>query len=177
MYHLPKGRTWDAELLTAALQQRGVKATCSGDRIVLTLAVERIDIDRIVNATAFEDLKAEIVGFTSATIFFDPNAGLENIVFEYEHGFKGACCPRTSDVTDAILDCGYDAGSFCELANKHYTGEIDINAIFAKIAELQIEKEQAIVESQFGEAKTILDTQQLLKQQIEALIQDSLRDC
>ena len=176
VYHLPKGKIWDAELLVEALQKRGVKATRDGERITMTLPVERLDIDRIVNARTLDELKPEIVGFASATISFEPSAVLENIVFEYARSFEADCYPRSSDVTDAILDCGYDTGSDCELANKYYTAEIDINAIFAKIEELQVDKEQAIVEHRYYDAKAILDKEQPLKQRIEDLLRDSIRD-
>ena len=52
MYHLPKGKTWDALLFVEALQKRGVDVTLVVDRVALTLPVQRMDIERIMNATA-----------------------------------------------------------------------------------------------------------------------------
>ena len=170
MYHLPKGKTWDVEVLTAALQKRGVKATRDGERISLTLPVERLDIDRIVNARTLDELKPEIVGFASATIFFEPSVILENIVFEYALSFERACYPQTADVTNAIVDCGYDTGTDRELANRYYTGEIALYHIFDKIEALQIDKENAVAEYRFDDAKNIREKQRLLKQQIEDLL-------
>jgi hypothetical protein len=176
VYHLPKGKTWDPELLAAALQKRGVEATRDGNRIALTLPVERLDLDRIVNATTINELKPEIVGFVSATIFCEPSATLENIVFEFARSFDGDCYPRTVDVTKAILDCGYDTGNYRELANRYYTGEIDLNLIFDKIQVLQIDKEQAVAEYRFDDAKAILEKQRPLNQQIDDLLRASMRN-
>ncbi len=176
VYHLPKGKTWDAELLAAALQKRGVKATRDGDRIALTLPVERLDIDRIVNAKTLDELTPENVGFVSATILFEPSVILENIVFEYARNFEGDCYPQIADVTKAIVDCGYDTGNDRELANRYYAGEIDLNPIFDKIETLQIDKENAVAEYRFDVAKTILEKQRPLKHQIEDLLRAFMRD-
>ena len=170
MYHLPIGKVWDAKLLLEALQRRGVKAMLDGERIAIKLPIERIDIDRIVNAKTLDDLKPEVVGSVSANISHTPNAVLENITIDFPRIFEADCFPRLIEVTKAILDCGYDTGNEQELANKYYSGEIDINSIFEKIEVLQIEKEQAVVEYRFEDALAILEQQRPLKQQIEDLL-------
>ena len=175
MYHLPRGKTWDAQLLAEALQRRGVKATRDADRVELILPVERFDIDRIVNAKSIDDLRPEIVGFTPASISFAPTAAVQNIVLECERSFEVDCYPRTKDVTDAIVDCGYDTGSDRELANRYYTGENDLTAIFDRIEELQIDKENAVAEHRYHDAKAILEKQRPLKQQIEDLLRPFMR--
>ncbi len=163
-------------MLTAALQKRGVRAIRDGDRIALTLPVERLEVDRIVNARALDELEPEIVGFVSATIFFEPRAILENIVFEYASSLEGDCHLRTEGVTNAIVDFGYDIGEERELANRYYTGEIDLNPVFDEIEVLQIDKENAIAEYRYDDAKNILEKQRPLKQQIEESLRAFMRD-
>lgn len=170
MCHLPRWKTWDTQLLAEALRKRGVKATRDADRVELILLVERFDTDRIVNAKSIDDLRPELVGFTHATISFASSAVVQKIVFECERYFEVDCYPRTTDVTDAIVDCGYDTGSNRDLANRYYTGEIDFNPIFDRIEELQIKKENAVAENRYPDAKAILEKQRPLKQQIEDLL-------
>jgi hypothetical protein len=74
------------------------------------------------------------------------------------------------------LDCGYDTGNYRELANRYYTGEIDLNPIFDKIQVLQVDKEQAVAEYRFDDAKAILEKQRPLNQQIDDLLRASMRN-
>jgi hypothetical protein len=176
VYHLPRGKTWDAQLLVDALRKRGVRAALDADRVAMSLPVQRMDIDRIMNLTTIDDLRPEIIGFTSAVISFAPTAVLQNIVLECEGTFEADCYPRIADVTGAIIDCGYDTGNDRELANRYYTGEIDLNPIFDRIDELQIDKENAVAQYRFEEAKAILDKQRPLKQQIDNLLRQFMRE-
>ena len=176
MYHLPKGKTWDARLLADALQKRGVSAAIEGDRVTMTLPVERIDIEKVLDKKVRDELKPEIVGQASATIAFAPGAVLENIVFECTRTLEPDCFAATTAVAAAVLACGYESGSERDLANKYYRGELDIDAIFDRIEQLQVDKEQAVAEYRFDDALAILEKQRPLRQNIEDLLRDSIGD-
>ena len=176
-YHLPRGRLWNAQLLVEALQKRGVKATRDGERVAMTLLVKRCDI---LNAHTFDDLSSaligENIGVVSATLSFAPMAVLENVLLEVSQRFEANCYPRIEEVTNALLECGYVTLNHRELANKYYTGEIDLNAFFDTIEELQIDKMRALDEHRFNDAMVIFQKVQQIKQQIEDLLRNSMRD-
>ena len=180
MYHLPRGRLWNPQLLVEALQKHGVKATRDGERVAMTLVVERINFLDVLNAQTADDLRsaliAEIVGVIPATLSFAPTAVFENILFEFAQNLETGCYPRTTDVTDALLECGYVTLNHREIANKYYTGEIDLNALFDRIEKLQIEKLRAVDEHRFDDATDIYQKERMVKQQIEDLLRNSMQN-
>jgi hypothetical protein len=176
-YHMPRGRHWNAPLLVEVLQKRGVKATLDGERVVMTLLVKRCDI---VNAHTVEDFMSamigEDIGVVSATLSFIPMAVLENIRLKVSERLEADCYPQIDEVTNSLLECGYVTLNHRELANKYYTGEIDLNALFDTIEELQIDKIRAIEEYRFDDAGAKHERVKQIKQQIEDLLRSSIRD-
>ncbi len=175
MYHLPHTETWDPPRLASALSEHGVTVVDVDDSISIVLPIQMIDIDRIISAKDAADLQPQVVGETSATLAFVPEAILENIVLAFSASFADRQYPRTNDVTAAILSCGYDSGSESELAKKHYAGDVDLEPIFARIDDLQTAKEQAVAECRFADAKMCLEEQRPLREQIESLLAESFR--
>ena len=177
MYHMPRGRHWNAPLLVEALQKRGVKATLDGEQVVMTLLVKRCDI---LNAHTVEDFMSAIIGenigVVSATLSLVPMAVLENVRLKVSQRLEADWYPQIEEVTNSLLECGYVTLNHRELANKYYTGEIDLNALFDTIEELQIDKMRAIDECRFDDAGVKHERVKQIKQQIEDLLRNSMRD-
>ena len=177
MYHLPRGRHWNASLLVGVLQKRGVKATLDGERVVMTLPVKRCDFS---NVQTVEDFMSAMIGensgVVSATLSLVPMALLENVRLEVYERLEADWYPQIEEVTNSLLECGYVTLNHRELANKYYTGEIDLNALFDTIEELQIDKIRAIDESRFEDAGVKHERVKQIKQHIEDLLRNSLRD-
>ncbi|WP_144059257.1 hypothetical protein [Rhodopirellula sp. SWK7] len=175
MYHLPPGMIWDAVTVATALRERGVKASIEGDRVRLTLPVQRWNIDAILDGDCGADLAPEIVGESIATLSFVPNVILSNVVLKLPESFllDLECVPRITEVTDAILSCGYASGSDREFADQHWKGSTDMHPIFDEIDNLQIAIEQAVAEHRYEDARAILDSRQSLRQSIEDVLRES----
>lgn len=175
MYHLPRGKTWDAVLLADALRKRGVHASLDADRITVTLPIAAINIERNQAVTSVADFWGEIVGETAATLTFAPDAVLENIILDLD---IAACVegnfPRIDYVLGAVLDCGYDSGCLREIAKTYSHREKDIDRICDQIEVLVVAKESALADSRFSDARTLADEEHRLRRQVETLVKESI---
>ena len=176
-YHLPLHETWRPHDLASAFHDLGIECSVDDDRVLAVIPILEFPMDpnEITAATTLEEMTPKRVGETNATLSLSENTSIENISVKFSHDMLSSSrrYPDYGYISEALKTCGYICSTEREIVQVYLPNDTDAMELMDEIADLQNQKEECILNTDFEGAKHVLQKQRKLQDIIENRVRDS----
>ncbi len=170
MYHVLTNDTWDAKFIADSLCRQDLDARIFGDSVRVTLpSAQRFSMFGKLVQKLFPARPLYI------TISFHPEHFIRNVQLEYAFNkipIESLCFEK---ITNAMFERGYLVEDDREIAARYCPESDELPELFDRLEQLQIQKEESVLNRDFENAVTARDEAKMIEKKIETMLFETVR--